>query len=144
MKRIILIGLVVAAVLVAGGFAAMHFLMAPPDDLDLARSKSTEKALYVAAIEPEAGAFSQNELHSWIVTLKTPEGALVEGAAISVDGGMPQHGHGLPTSPQVTSYLGGGRYLVEGMRFNMSGWWEFKLAISAPQGEDNVTFNLTL
>lgn len=52
---------------------------------------------------------------------------------------MPQHGHGLPTNPAVTSYLGKGRYRIDGVRFNMSGWWEFKLAIAAPQGDDQVT-----
>jgi hypothetical protein len=144
MKRIVLIAVAVVPVLVAAGFAAMHFFMLPPDDLDLTRSRSTEAGIYVATIEPEAGSIRQNELHSWVVTLETPGGAPVEGAEIEVDGGMPQHGHGLPTDPQVTSYLGDGRYRVEGVRFNMSGWWEFKLAISAPQGEDEITFNLTL
>jgi hypothetical protein len=57
---------------------------------------------------------------------------------------MPQHGHGLPTRPRVTRNLGGGVYEIEGVRFNMGGWWEFKLAISAPGGSDRVTFNLAL
>lgn len=144
MKRILLPMIAIAVILVTAGFTAMHFLMTPPNDLDLARSRPTDAGIYVATIEPEAGAFRQNELHSWVVTLKTASGAPVEDAAITVDGGMPQHGHGLPTSPEVTSYLGDGRYRVEGVRFNMSGWWEFKLAISAPQGEDRITFNLTL
>jgi hypothetical protein len=30
------------------------------------------------------------------------------------------------------------------VRFNMGGWWEFKLAINAPSGSDVVTFNLAL
>jgi hypothetical protein len=144
MRRILFIGMAVIAILVAAGFAAMHFLMTPPDDLDLARSRPTDGGLYIATIEPEAGSIRQNELHSWVVTLETAGGAPVEDAAIAIDGGMPQHGHGLPTNPQVTSHLGEGRYRVEGVRFNMSGWWEFKLAISAPQGQDQVTFNLTL
>ena len=35
-------------------------------------------------------------------------------------------------------------YEIEGVRFNMGGWWEFKLAINAPSGSDIVTFNLAL
>ena len=62
-------------------------------------------------------------------------------ARIEVDGGMPQHGHGLPTRPQVTRELPGGGYLIEGMKFSMSGWWEVKLAIEGPAGADRVTFN---
>jgi hypothetical protein len=33
---------------------------------------------------------------------------------------------------------------IEGVRFNMGGWWEFKLAMNAPSGSDVVTFNLAL
>lgn len=143
MKRIVL-SVAVIALLVAAGYAAMHFLMAPPADLDLSRSRTTEAGLYVAAIEPEGGEPRWNDLHSWIVTVRTAAGAPVEDATITVDGGMPQHDHGLPTAPQVTAYLGEGRYRIEGVRFHMAGWWEFKLAIKATQGKDRVTFNLAL
>ena len=68
----------------------------------------------------------------------------VEGATISVDGGMPEHSHGLPTRPVVKRYLGNGVYEIEGLRFSMGGWWELKLAIDAPAGSDRVTFNLSL
>ena len=44
-------------------------------------------------------------------------------AAITVDGGMPQHGHGFPTRPRVTRDLDDGTYLLEGMKFSMTGWW---------------------
>src|SRR6266481_5586909 len=71
-------------------------------------------------------------------------GRAIDEAQISIDGGMPQHGHGLPTRPRVTRNLGGGRYEIEGVRFNMGGWWEFKLAIAGSRGADTVTFNLDL
>lgn len=122
----------------------MHALAPPPKELDLSRAKASEKGIFAIEIAPEAGRFRQGELHAWIVTLKTADGAPVESATIAVDGGMPDHGHGLPTSPQVTSYLGDGRYRVEGVKFNMSGWWELKFAVSAPQGDDQAVFNLTL
>ena len=54
---------------------------------------------------------------------------------------MPQHGHGLPTRPQVTRELADGTYLLEGMKFSMTGWWEIKLAIQSTEGSDKVTFN---
>jgi hypothetical protein len=133
---------IVAIVAVAVG-AAMQIRMTPPADLDLARSKNTAKGTYVVAIEPEAGTFTQNEMHSWVLTVKTPSGDAVTNAKVAIDGGMPQHGHGLPTAPQATE-MGEGRYRIEGMRFNMSGWWELKFAITAPQGEDDVVFNITL
>ncbi len=57
---------------------------------------------------------------------------------------MPQHGHGLPTAPQVTKNLGDGRYRIEGVKFNMSGWWTFEVAVDSADGSDSVTFNIVL
>ncbi|TGT35104.1 FixH family protein, partial [Mesorhizobium sp. M8A.F.Ca.ET.167.01.1.1] len=96
--------------------------------------------LFVASFEPERGVIRQGELQSWLLTLKTAAGAPVEGAAITVSGGMPQHNHGLPTSPQATDYLGEGRYRIDGIKFTMSGWWQLRFAISAAAGSDSVVF----
>lgn len=68
----------------------------------------------------------------------------VDNAQLTIDGGMPRHGHGLPTKPRVTSHIGGGVYEIDGVRFNMGGWWEFKVSITTPAGTDVVTFNLNL
>ena len=57
---------------------------------------------------------------------------------------MPEHNHGLPTSPEMTGQLDGGRYRIEGVKFSMPGWWELKFDISAAAGSDSVTFNLVL
>ena len=78
------------------------------------------------------------------VAITDAAGAPVDDATIQIDGGMPEHGHGLPTRPRVTRALGNGLYEIEGVRFNMCGWWEFELAINAPSGSDVVTFNLAL
>ena len=78
------------------------------------------------------------------VFVEDADGRAVDGAVITIDGGMPQHGHGLPTSPRMTGDLGGGVYEIGGVRFNMRGWWEFKLTIDGPAGIDTVTFNLDL
>ena len=78
------------------------------------------------------------------VAITDAAGAPVDDATIQIDSGMPQHGHGLPTRPRVTRALGNGLYEIEGVRFNMGGWWEFKLAINTPSGSDIVTFNLAL
>jgi YtkA-like len=144
LTRIHWILIAVAVVVIAIGAYFIGMMMMPPEGLDLARSKPSEQKAYVAAISPEKVPLHQGELHAWVLTLMTPDGKPVEGAKIWIDGGMPQHGHGLPTSPQMTSYLGDGRYRIEGMKFNMGGWWELKFAISGSPGDDRVTFNLML
>jgi hypothetical protein len=57
---------------------------------------------------------------------------------------MPEHGHGMPTQPEVTQELSGGEYLVEGMKFSMPGWWVMKFHIKTIDKEDHATFNLLL
>ena len=65
-------------------------------------------------------------------------------ATIAVDGGMPQHGHGLPTKPRVTKRLGNGEHVVDGMKFNMGGWWVVDFTIDANGQSDAIRFNMAL
>jgi hypothetical protein len=98
---------------------------------------------YVATLE-SATPLRPRQMQTVRVSVRDADGRAIDEAQISVDGGMPQHGHGLPTRPRVTRNLGDGMYEIEGVRFNMGGWWEFTLAIAGPGGADTVTFNLNL
>ena len=98
---------------------------------------------YVATLEP-ARPLRPRQMQTVRVTVRDAEGRAIDEAQISIDGGMPQHGHGLPTRPRVKRNVGDGIYEIEGVRFNMGGWWEFKLAIAGFRGADTVTFNLDL
>lgn len=126
------------------GFLYLQFGVTDPADLDLSRERASGQGIYRVAIMPEADAIPQNALHAWIATITTPEGEPVADATIAVDGGMPDHGHGLPTQPQAGTHLGEGRYRIEGLRFNMGGWWVLRLEIASPAGEDVAEFNLSL
>lgn len=134
MKRFIFITLTLATAAMAGCVSA-------PSDLDLSLTRPTAEGRFVVTLQPPATPAAINQLHSWQVRLATRAGAPIAHARIKIDGGMPQHGHGLPTRPQVTQELSDGTYLIEGMKFNMTGWWEIKLAIESPEGTDKVTFN---
>jgi hypothetical protein len=116
--------------------------MKPPTTLDLSLHKPTEQQKYIVAIEPKTDIIAINQLHAWEVQVTSPDGAPVLHAQIDVGGGMPQHHHGLPTKPRITQELGEGRYLMEGMKFSMTGWWVIKLKVDSEQaGTDAVTFN---
>lgn len=142
-RRALLLG--IPALVLAGGIVTAGAMMrSVPSDLDLALEKPTAAGLYKAAIAPQTNPITIGSMHAWTVTVLTPTGAPITAAKIGINGGMPQHGHGLPTAPQVTKSLGDGRYLVEGMKFNMRGWWTLDLAIDGPKGPDTVTFNLVL
>jgi hypothetical protein len=98
---------------------------------------------FTATLQPDQ-PLRARRLQTVRVAITDAAGRPVDDATIEVDGGMPEHGHGLPTRPRVTRALGDGLYEIEGVRFNMGGWWELKLAISALAGSDIVTFNLDL
>ncbi len=135
------VGLVALAI----GFLAVVYLTAPvAPGPDLARSKSTSKGLYSLSIAPEAGEPQQGQMHAWVITVKTRQGAPVEDVRFAVGGGMPKHSHGLPTNPEATAYLGEGRYRIEGVKFSMPGWWQLKFGITAAAGADEAIFNLVL
>jgi hypothetical protein len=115
-----------------------------PNGLDYARTRPREGGLYRATIHPQGDSIPQGRLQRWTLHLETVNGAPVDSAAVAVDGGMPQHGHGLPTKPRVTRALGNGDHLVEGMKFNMGGWWVVKFRVDATPGKDSVVFNVKL
>lgn len=85
-----------------------------------------------------------NEMHTWTIHLEDADGVPIDGASIGVDGDMPAHGHGMPTQPRVTDYLGNGDYLVDGMQFQMGGEWYVEFSIAVDSVEDVVRFDFTL
>lgn len=95
--------------------------------------------LHIAGAEPVI-----NKIDTWTLTLTDPAGSPVEKAVITVDGGMPAHGHGLPTKPAVTEDLGEGRYRLEGVKFNMDGRWVVKFEIDASNGTEEIQVALDL
>jgi hypothetical protein len=113
----------------------------PPANLDLSLEKTSMSGRYVVSLAPPTAAPAINQMHSWTVRVKDADGSPVTGASLAVGGGMPQHGHGLPTKPRVTREIESGTYLVEGMKFSMPGWWNIKFDIRDLQGNDKVTFN---
>ena len=76
--------------------------------------------------------------------LYTADGAPLSGARMSVVGGMPDHDHGLPTSPVVTREITPGRYLLEGMRFHMPGRWLLTFDVISDQGSESATLEFRL
>ena len=105
--------------------------------------RSSASRQFTATLQPDQ-PLRPRRMQTVRLAIADAAGAPVEHAAIQIDGGMPEHGHGLPTRPRMTRALGNGLYEIEGVRFNMGGWWELKIAISAPSGADVVTFNLAL
>jgi hypothetical protein len=105
--------------------------------------RSSANSLYVATLE-SADPLRTRQMQTVRVAIADGDGRAVEHALLTIDGGMPEHGHGLPTRPRMTRATGTGTYEIAGVRFNMGGWWEFKVTITSDRGVDTVTFNLSL
>jgi hypothetical protein len=115
-----------------------------PAEAGLAFSAVSEQGLYRVTAMPELDPIEINELHTWTLHVETMDGTPVDGATLSVDGDMPAHGHGMPTRPQVTGALGGGDYLVEGMKFQMGGEWVIDVTIEVDGVTDRAHLDVLL
>lgn len=132
---------VLAAAIVAGGFAFAS--SQAPADLDYSLSHASDRGLYAVTIAPAVEPIPVGQLHAWTVAVSAADGSPTE-ATVVFDGGMPQHGHGLPTVPKAMGEDAEGRTIIGGVRFNMPGWWELKVTIDGDAGEDTATFNIAL
>ena len=111
---------------------------------DWQATQATEGGAFTVTVMPGLDPIVINRIHEWTLHVETAEGQAVENATILVDGGMPEHQHGLPTRPEVTEDLGNGDYRLEGMKFNMTGYWELQVSVEAGGVRDVATFDLVL
>ncbi len=114
---------------------------AAPSNADVVLTGTSVQNKFVVTMHPSKNPIVINQMHTWEIKLTNTAGKLIPNAKIDIGGGMPQHNHGFPTQPQVTKELSPGIYLLEGMKFSMSGWWEIKLNIEAGKSADYVTLN---
>ena len=105
--------------------------------------RASAGGLYTATLSPSAPV-SVRKMQSMQLFLADSTGKAVSRASITVDGGMPQHGHGLPTQPRAVVSSDVGMYQIEGVKFNMGGWWVVQFHIDGAAGCDSVAFNISL
>jgi hypothetical protein len=123
------------AIFLLGTFISSHAA-------ELRWQQATEAGHYVVQFQPQTGTITIGQFENWVITLKDKTGKAVYPAHIGLSGGMPEHGHGMPSQPQVTKYLGDGRFLVEGMKFNMAGEWLFGFVVETPTARDRLKLTI--
>ena len=67
-----------------------------PADLDYSTTSESDNGLYRVSYTASNGTIPVNQMHEWTLHVESADGTPVEDATITVDGDMPQHGHGLP------------------------------------------------
>ena len=116
----------------------------PPKDLDYSTMKMTVNNAFNVMYKSTKGQIRINRIHSWELTVKDAEGQPVNGARVTLVGDMPEHGHGLPTQPEVRDIGTDGLYRVDGMKFTMPGWWVITVSVMVHGVHDSVSFNLNI
>lgn len=112
--------------------------------VDLATRQVSRQGHYRAEVRQRHEPVALGEFQSWLLAIETPDGKPVRGAELGISGGMPQHGHGMPSSPRYEAGPNPGEYRIDGLQFSMPGWWEVSVFISKDKVGDTVTFNLLL
>lgn len=95
------------------------------------------QATLTCATPPATGPFQECSLQ--LHNAKYPENLL-----IAVDGGMPAHGHGLPTAPQAVATDKTGEYRIEGLKYSMPGEWLLGFLLDDAGQQDKIVFRFTL
>src|SRR5918998_721320 len=127
-NRTLVITAAVTLVLAISAFGAMKKTAAgkPPASEFGPGPRLSANGLYLVSLQG-AKELRPRKMYTLQVFVANAETRPLADAVIAIDGGMPQHGHGLPTRPRVTKVLGSGWYEISGLRFNMGGWWELEL-----------------
>ena len=99
---------------------------------------------YEVTIDSWLKPLQLGRMHAWTVTIHNPDGKPVTDADIRVGGGMPIHNHGFPTEPEATKQLEDGVYLIEGIKFSMSGPWLLFFDITSAEKTDSVAFDIDM
>jgi hypothetical protein len=137
-KRSLVAGALLAAALTGAACAR-------PASLDLSLNRPTEHDLFRVQLASGSSPIPLSRIHQFSLHVAGADGRPVTGATVKVDGGMPEHGQGLPTAPRADPAGSPGDYIIKGMKFSMTGWWVLKLDVAAPDGRhDKITFNIVL
>jgi hypothetical protein len=122
------------------GHKMMH--SSAPADVDTSAARESVKKLFRASYTSAVMPIPVGRIISWKLRVETADGRPVKNAEVVLSGEMPEHGHGLPTMPEVTEGSIPGEYVVQGLKFSMPGWWVMTFKVKTQDKEDVITFNL--
>lgn len=122
-RALLLLGLLIVEPLLSSAAAAAVF------------TATTQSGRLRATLTPSVDPVPLNKTHRWTLRLE----ALGSAAAapvreVGIDGGMPGHKHGLPTTPEIEPGERAGEFQISGLRFHMPGTWELRLRLRDANG----------
>lgn len=94
----------------------------------------TTDGRYVVHLDDVPTALKSSTMQTWCVRVTDVRGKAVRGIKLDFTGGMPQHGHGLPSVPATTAKRGKCPYRIDGIEFHMPGVWQVGFVITTRSG----------
>lgn len=91
-------------------------------------------------LTPEVEPIPLGTWHRWRLHIERADGAPLALERLGIDGGMPAHGHGLPSRPRLERGATASDYLIDGVRFSMAGRWELHVFLGDRAGNDTAVF----
>jgi hypothetical protein len=111
--------------------------------------KSTQLNRYLVSLEFEPAKPPMGELFDVVASVKARDGTLLDDAKVTLNALMPQHGHGMATSPIDDPGVcdaankcrhPNGIYRTSGFKFHMAGDWSVTVDINGSEGMDSTSF----
>ncbi len=84
------------------------------------------------------------DLTTWTLQISDAQGAMVDGATITVKPWMPDHGHGTDAVAHVTPAGTPGQYSVTPLYLFMAGYWTVTFTITSGTVTDTVVYSVCL
>lgn len=79
--------------------------------------------------------------NAWVIEVRdAATDEVVDGAVVTAEPFMPDHGHGTPIAPEVADGDGAGRYVIERINLWMPGLWEVRVGVAGGERADRVVF----
>ena len=139
-----------------GAAIALSWLVASADDGFTARAAPvtpsvallsdipSHNRVYRASMTPSPDPIELNRSLTLTVEIRTAADAPVDGALLALESWMPDNESASVVRPRAIASLGGGLYRIEGLHFDVRGWWNLRLQIAAAGMTDSLAFNLVL
>lgn len=96
----------------------------------------TPNGQYAVHLDGVPAALKSGEVQQWCVKVTDAKGKPAAAVKLKFEGGMPQHGHGLPNFPAVSANAKNQTcpYRIDGIEFHMPGVWQIGFELQDRKG----------
>ena len=124
-------------------FVSVFALAASMAHAEIPGAIQSESGAFQIVLDRDPSTMPLSEFVELKATIHDAQDAVVTGATLAIGGGMPAHGHGLPTQPEAEA-TADGSFVIKGLKFSMPGDWVLIFDIKTDSAEDRVTVDFRL